>query len=1003
MGILTIKVKTIDASDGAESESESESREDAGGNNYKEALKLITFILYYAYYNTFEEPLNEHLYQQILDVQSEKTSMSFALTLGEMLKVMNKQSESIEEDSTLTQTPEAIAKRKNNSDVIAELSHMMAQELEGELLEGLNAGVIRKATTRLKAQVHEVIDNNILDGVGNIISVNGKTIGTKSSILTPKYYEEQSELHRLLNREKYMYIILALKTISTNVEGHNNNLLYKLTLQNAYNVTKNSIPVKTSDEITQEITENIEKEKAENIRKGIKVERIIADTGFSDPYTLTIKKTIKNTPKKEDENISSLSLIQSNISSLSLIPSNNPNENDFGFQLDAAGFIVNLIPNGLFAKAGLKIGDILFTFKRCYTQADVEYLKTNDKLKNKADWDKGKAQNVLASIDYEEEFRTGGEKLYKSMERSNQWQYNHLLVLKHQMEQVKAGDEVEVSVILKGNNVSLDTMSTIQTTLLKVATQKLKVDEKRKTLSEKQISPLFDITFNKLSSLDYDINYNKHNTITQYEKNTQSIFFRIGLDEGDILKQIKIGNEVFQDITDSNLQSEIARARDNDIITLKVQVKPKESVVNERNEYQKRLQGAPTMAEHFTPKTAAIATKVARAVGAIPSSLASLGLGLPTTTPVAKSSPPKTASSGSVSSGLASLGSALSGSALSGSASSTGPLGSGLPTVAPSAGSSLPKAKQSSSSKLTQSSDKKRRAGIEAMTATLIAERRADGAKLMAIKDNKMIGPLREAAVARNESELMDVAVTPNTPIRGLGMPTRERPTQVPVLKRVPESSIESSDNNQVSSETHASSKALQAQMVSHRMSGRIKRDRIKREVEAEALDKKVKERQAQVDQLNEAIKIRDKGILSWRGQDTVRKILDKRTEDAMNISTKAETAKATADAALAKAKMMVEGNEKTQAMARASNLQEDAVKAAKEALEAASYLSEDADTAKLEEPKQVEQITERAMNIALTAREGAMTARNTQSILSQQSAGKKTQKKRRIRRKIKN
>ena len=543
MGILTIKVKTIDASDGAESES----REDAGGNNYKEALKLITFILYYAYYNTFEEPLNEHLYQQILDVQSEKTSMSFALTLGEMLKVMNKQSESIEEDSTLTQTPEAIAKRKNNSDVIAELSHMMAQELEGELLEGLNAGVIRKATTRLKAQVHNVIADNIPDGVGNIISVNGKTIGTKSSILTPTYYEEQSELHRLLNREKYMYIILALKTISTNVEGHNNNLLYKLTLQNAYNVTKNSILVKPSSDFYKEF-----------VLEHIKNLRIQAGYGFSDPYTITIQKTAK----KEDENVSYLSSILSE----------NLNENDFGVRVDRAGFIVNLNPNGLFAKAGLKVDDKLIAFKRCYTPADLKYLEKNTRLPNKDDDDKGKAYNVIPSAPFR-------KKKYNSKYTAN----NNLIIFKTQIDKVKTGDEVEVDVILKGTNVSPYTMSNMKTTFMKIATQKItKVDIYRNNiLVEGEFSKEFDITFNKQSSLKYDITITG-NSINKLNTNISSgnIFILFGLIEGDKLLKLKIGNENSVKINNTNLESLIQNAKDNDEITLTVQVKSNPKIID---------------------------------------------------------------------------------------------------------------------------------------------------------------------------------------------------------------------------------------------------------------------------------------------------------------------------------------------------------------------------------------------------------------------------------------
>ena len=222
MGILIITVKNTKARSGATDETTDEATDGVGVNNHKEALKLITFMLYYAYYNTFEEPLNEHLYQQILNVQSEKSSKSFAVTLGEMLKVMNKQSESIAEDSTLTQTHDEVTKREKTSHVIAELSRMMAEELEGDLFEGLNRGEIKKASTHLQTRAIQEVRKG-----KEAIASSSKT----ALIETNNYYEEKSELYRLLNREKYMYVILALKTISTYVEGHNNNLVYKLTLK----------------------------------------------------------------------------------------------------------------------------------------------------------------------------------------------------------------------------------------------------------------------------------------------------------------------------------------------------------------------------------------------------------------------------------------------------------------------------------------------------------------------------------------------------------------------------------------------------------------------------------------------------------------------------------------------------------------------------------------------------------------------------------------------------
>ena len=554
MGILTIKVNNIEGT-----ESEPTGGEEV--NNHKEALKLITFILYYAYYNTFEEPLNEHLYQEILGVQSEKSSMSFALTLGEMLKVMNEQSESIEKDSTGSQSEDVIAKRESNNKVIAELSRMMAQELEGELFEGLNAGVIRKANAVLNARVKKAIANTSKDN--NAVNIiNGKPIEKGSVGSKQKYYKEQSELHRLLNREKYMYIILALKTISTNVEGHNNNLLYKLTLINEYNVTKKSIPPKPDSEFYKEF-----------YLEHIKNLRIQAGDGFSDSYTITIQKTAK----KEDENVSFLSSILSD----------NLNENGFGVSLDRAGFIVNLNPNGLFAKAGLKVDDKLIAFKRCYTLEDMKILKKDGSLPDKDDTGKDKTYIVEPSL---------VPSVYNILTKASKSKYianNNLISFNTQIDRVKTDDEVEFYVILKGTNVSPYTMSNMKITFMKIATQKLTiVDKHRNDLHvEGEFSKEFYITFNKLSSLEYDITI-KDNIIdtldlTLSTLSSGNVFLLFGLSEGDKLLKIKIGNTDPATIYNNNLVSLIQNAKDNDEITLTVQVKSDPEIIKwiQKREY----------------------------------------------------------------------------------------------------------------------------------------------------------------------------------------------------------------------------------------------------------------------------------------------------------------------------------------------------------------------------------------------------------------------------------
>jgi hypothetical protein len=223
MGVLII---TVTKNEPSKDSTDSEDYDDHDDDNKKNTLKLLTFILYYAYYNTFEDPLNEHLYKQILDTSSEKSSMSFNVTLGEMLKVINKQSESIEEDEDKNLTPEEkqnkLARREKNNKLIANLSDLMAHNLEGDLFEGFELGKIKRAKEDLIKQQNTFITTTITN--------NSETsTGTNSSV--SKYDEEKSKLYRLINQEKYMIIILALKTISTTVEGHNTNLKHRLQLE----------------------------------------------------------------------------------------------------------------------------------------------------------------------------------------------------------------------------------------------------------------------------------------------------------------------------------------------------------------------------------------------------------------------------------------------------------------------------------------------------------------------------------------------------------------------------------------------------------------------------------------------------------------------------------------------------------------------------------------------------------------------------------------------------
>ena len=487
MGRLTITVKKIEESD--DTELETTEREEV--NNHKEALKLITFILYYAYYNTFEEPLNEHLYQQILDVQSEKSSMSFAVTLGEMLKAMNKQSERIEEDSKETKNTEETTNHEKNRHVISELSRMMAEELEGDLFERLHSGVIRKANTILKDQVVNRIREAAENGINSDInSLDGEPGETRYPILTQKNYEELSELHRKLNREKYVYIILALKTISANVEGHNNNLLYKLTLLNEYHLTKNSIrpdPQKLYEEANLAY---------------IKKTRIQAGSSFSKPYLITI-----NLNKDYlGVSVNKAGFIDGLIPT-GLFAKAEPKKGHFGVYVDNAGFIANLDPDGVFAKAGLKVDDRLVSFDNIKDVKDLtDKISSNTK------------------------------------------------------------DIVKVSIVLKGNNVSSNTMSEMKITLFGAR-------KTRNDIAKMRAGPLHNGFSNNIivefikprtehkDSLNCDITINTTGIITK-------------LPDTSILRScgLLIGDKVVTTTNNDDLTSHLSSITDNEKGKLRVQV-----------------------------------------------------------------------------------------------------------------------------------------------------------------------------------------------------------------------------------------------------------------------------------------------------------------------------------------------------------------------------------------------------------------------------------------------
>ena len=65
------------------------------------ALKILIFMLYYVYYNTFEEPLNKHFFERMTNDPAEQKSISFNSLMGKLLLHINTNSKNTKKsDST---------------------------------------------------------------------------------------------------------------------------------------------------------------------------------------------------------------------------------------------------------------------------------------------------------------------------------------------------------------------------------------------------------------------------------------------------------------------------------------------------------------------------------------------------------------------------------------------------------------------------------------------------------------------------------------------------------------------------------------------------------------------------------------------------------------------------------------------------------------------------------------------------------------------------------------
>ena len=172
------------------------------GKNNANGLKLLTFILYYVYYNTFEDPLNNYLIKQLSNTKSEKSSPSFNNTLQTMILRINEINKNKDDDGSSSSI-------YNN--IIELLAEDIGKDLEDKLYSDLQA---------TKLELTGRYTNEILKG----ISASVKEKLASSKLLDNNYSKEIRKLEQLLDHEENMYIIIALKIINNIIDIENDNL-----------------------------------------------------------------------------------------------------------------------------------------------------------------------------------------------------------------------------------------------------------------------------------------------------------------------------------------------------------------------------------------------------------------------------------------------------------------------------------------------------------------------------------------------------------------------------------------------------------------------------------------------------------------------------------------------------------------------------------------------------------------------------------------------------------
>jgi len=237
------------------------SADDDSKTKNADALKILTFILYYVYYNTFEEPLNKYFFERMTNADSEKKSISFNTLMGKLLSHMKENSKNTKKtDSNSDENSDENSESEAYSEIINLIAKELSSGLERDLFTNLQAtqliSVNKALANDITQRVRKIVDGedeedeedeeyeeDEEDEDGN--KIYGKLFGKKlkqgkksdiqsqSSSLDKKpivYKSAIAKLQSKIEHDNNIRLFNILNIINATIKSQNNQLKYKLSL-----------------------------------------------------------------------------------------------------------------------------------------------------------------------------------------------------------------------------------------------------------------------------------------------------------------------------------------------------------------------------------------------------------------------------------------------------------------------------------------------------------------------------------------------------------------------------------------------------------------------------------------------------------------------------------------------------------------------------------------------------------------------------------------------------